>query len=109
VAPLAASFELTWDREVARDLVLLASLNARYAGRSYDSFRGSADGPRQAMGDNAMLDMNLGLRRGPSQIDLFVQNLADSRAIIWTGRGLSTDSLQRARPRSIGLSLRHNF
>jgi hypothetical protein len=76
---------------MARNLVLLASLNARYAGRSYDSFRGSADGPRQAMGDNATLDMDLGLRRGPSQIDLFVQNLADGRAIIWTGHGLSTD------------------
>ncbi|WP_206244170.1 TonB-dependent receptor domain-containing protein [Novosphingobium terrae] len=109
VAPLAASFELAWDHAVARNLVLLASLNAHYAGRAYDSFRGSADGPRQAMGDNATLDVDLGLRRGPSQIDLFVQNLADSRAIIWTGRGLSTDSLQRARPRSIGLSLRHNF
>jgi len=109
VAPLAASFELAYDHAVARDLVLLASLNAHYAGRSYDSFRGSADGPRQAMGNNATLDVDLGLRRGPSQIDLFVQNLADSRAIIWIGRGLSTDSLQRARPRSIGLSLRHTF
>jgi hypothetical protein len=46
---------------------------------------------------------------GPSQVDLFVQNLTDGRAIVWIGRGLRTDTLQRARPRSITLSLRHAF
>ncbi|MDE1916994.1 MAG: TonB-dependent receptor [Sphingomonadales bacterium] len=109
VAPLAVGFELAGDHKIGRDLLLLASLGAHYTGRSYDSFRGTADGPRKAMGNNATLDVDFGLRRGASQIDLFVQNLTDSRAIIWTGRGLSTDSLQRARPRSIGLSLRHHF
>lgn len=109
VAPLAAGFELALDQPLRRGLDLLASLNAHYAGRSYDSFRGTSDGPRQAMGNNATLDIDVGLKRGATQVDLFVQNLADSRAIIWAGRGLGVDTLQRARPRSFGLSLRRGF
>jgi outer membrane receptor protein involved in Fe transport len=109
VAPVAASFDLAFDHRVGRDLLLLASLDTHYTGRAYDSFRGSSDGPRQAMGDSATLDAQIGLSRGGTQVDLFVQNLADNRAIVWIGRGLGLDSLQRARPRTIGLSLRRSF
>lgn len=109
VAPFAASFELVFDRPLARGLNLLASLNAHYIGRSYDSFRDTPDAPRQTMGHSATLDADVGLRRGSTQVDLFVQNLANGRAVIWAGRGLGADTLQRARPRTTGISLRHSF
>jgi hypothetical protein len=89
--------------------VLLASLDAHYVGRAYDSFRGTSDGPRQVMGNNGTLDASIGLRRGGSQVDFSIRNLTNGRAIVWIGRGLGTDTLQRARPRSITLSLRHAF
>lgn len=109
VAPVAVGAELVMDRPVAGDLTLLGSIDAHYTGRAYDSFRGTGDGPRQAMGDNATLDASIGLRRGGSQVDLSIRNLTDGRAVVWIGRGLGVDTLQRARPRSITLSLRHAF
>jgi outer membrane receptor protein involved in Fe transport len=109
VAPVALSLSLLLDRPMGERSRLLASVHGRYVGRSFDSFRGTGSTQRLAMGDTGTVDADIGIARGGSQATLFVQNLADSRAVTWASVNLSDPQQMRMRRRTVGISLQQSF
>lgn len=109
VAPIALSASLLLDRPIGDRLRLLGSVHARYIGRSRATFRGMAGTPALVMGDTGTADADVGLGRGGTQVTLFVENLADTRGRLSAVTNLQDDQMLVARPRTIGVSLRHDF
>lgn len=109
VAPLTLNLALMFDRPLTDRLALFASLYAHYAGRAYSTFRDSPDAARQPMGNTGMIDINSGLRRGGTEMMLFVDNLTDRRGILSASVNLNNSLVMRNRPRTIGLSLHRAF
>jgi outer membrane receptor protein involved in Fe transport len=109
VAPIALSASLLLDRPIGDRLRLLGSVHARYIGRSRATFRGVGSAPALAMGDTGTVDADAGLARGGAQVTLFVENLADTRGRLSAITNLQDDQTLLTRPRTIGVSLRHDF
>ena len=99
-----------YDTIVFDDYDIFAGMDYSYVGKSYAGFDITKSPP---MGNYSIADARAGVTRGPWQLLLYVNNLADARANSFAyGNPFSFGKLGQItplRPRTIGLSISRNF
>ncbi|MCJ2184942.1 TonB-dependent receptor [Novosphingobium sp. 1949] len=109
VAPLAVSSSLSYETAIGAGFALEGGLDARYVGPSYSAFPDSTQLTRLRMGDMVTLDADLGVSRKADRLSFFVENLTGTRAVVWAGTVMGTDTVRRTRRRQLGLRYSRTF
>jgi outer membrane receptor protein involved in Fe transport len=106
------------DFRVSEDSTLFAGATVSYTGKRYGPFaRGTpaSGNVRQVLPDYATLDLRLGLRRTAWIVSAYLNNVTDSRGIVYSSfMAVPATATSRyyanvIRPRTFGISLQYNF
>ncbi len=101
----SGSLSAEYRAQIANDLTGYGSAVYRYSGARHAVFSSSQFAPDYVMPAYSLLDLHVGVEKGPYVVDLFVKNVTDERAQIAANTFFNLAEVTVARPRTFGIAI----
>jgi outer membrane receptor protein involved in Fe transport len=108
-APFSGEASITQDIPLSDDKTAFAGLSVAYVGKRLGEF-GTPAGPRLTLPAYTKIDLRGGVRFATWELDLFVNNVGDSRGVLQAGTGSNTPGIFTfIQPRTAGMRVEKRF